>query len=443
FIEESAHRLPDDVFDDVGGRVINAAGFLDFRFFLNNRAMALCQADNFAEKLLIDLSENVHRQRGKDIGAFWVVKAFENVPQELVVEVEAKGEFVGRFVAVLLRFEVEEAGIVAVVGLLELLSKARVNAVAVGQGLEASVILNAAAFADAQENDAVNDALDGEVEFALGELGIAQGEVAGQVGTPAFDGLQKFVVNVGCAALGFVRFSILVERAFEDSIAREHAGDLVPTLGVFAVGNEKDARDSGAVLLVGFDAAVIHGEFLEVAEDAERQLGGPGVAAELESGADIVLDVHGSLFGFEKEFARASDAKAVIGGFRRLADLDGVFMDNVFVGFGVTLLVVDVPAEGLEERIEEFAAEPGFVVLRRAVGILVALEALGQFPDFAGHVHFDELTTERRRVATTSPSNRGKTSNIQHRTSKAEMSKDSRCHSMFGVGCSMLDVPLG
>src|SRR5947199_5391431 len=35
---------------------------------------------------------------------------------------------------------------------------------------------------------------------------------------------------------------------------------------------------------------------------------------------------------------------------------------------------------------------------------------------------------------------RGKTSNVQHRTPNAEMSKDSRCHSMFGVGCSMLDV---
>src|SRR3989442_5856677 len=42
-----------------------------------------------------------------------------------------------------------------------------------------------------------------------------------------------------------------------------------------------------------------------------------------------------------------------------------------------------------------------------------------------------------------SPLNRGKTSNIQHRTSNAEVSEVSRCHSMFGVGCSMLDVPLG
>ena len=35
------------------------------------------------------------------------------------------------------------------------------------------------------------------------------------------------------------------------------------------------------------------------------------------------------------------------------------------------------------------------------------------------------------------PLSRGKTSNVQHRTSNAEVSEDSRCHSMFGVGCSM------
>src|SRR5439155_25415664 len=184
----------------------------------------------------------------------------------------------------------------------------------------------------------------------------------------------------------------------------EDAGDFVPALGVLGAGNVKDAGDRSAVILVRFDAAVIHGELLEVAEDAQGQLGRPGVAAKLEGGADIVLDVHGGLFGFEKEFARASDAKAVIGRFGGFADLDGVLVDDVLVGLGVTLLVVDVPAEGLEEGIEEFAAELGFVVLRRAVGILVALEALSQFADFGGHAHFAELTTERRKMATTSPS---------------------------------------
>src|SRR5439155_17873451 len=31
----------------------------------------------------------------------------------------------------------------------------------------------------------------------------------------------------------------------------------------------------------------------------------------------------------------------------------------------------------------------------------------------------------------------------QHRTPNAEMSKDSRCHSMFGVGCSMFSLGSG
>ena len=40
------------------------------------------------------------------------------------------------------------------------------------------------------------------------------------------------------------------------------------------------------------------------------------------------------------------------------------------------------------------------------------------------------------------PLSRWKTPNVQHRTSNAEVSEDSSCHSMFSVGCSMLDVPL-
>src|SRR2546430_487080 len=42
---------------------------------------------------------------------------------------------------------------------------------------------------------------------------------------------------------------------------------------------------------------------------------------------------------------------------------------------------------------------------------------------------------------TLKPPNRGRTSNVEHPTSNAEVSEDSRCPSMFGVGCSMLDVP--
>ena len=40
-----------------------------------------------------------------------------------------------------------------------------------------------------------------------------------------------------------------------------------------------------------------------------------------------------------------------------------------------------------------------------------------------------------------SPPEPRETSNVQHRTTNVEVNEDSRCHSMFGAGCSMSDVP--
>src|SRR5881296_2128754 len=66
-----------------------------------------------------------------------------------------------------------------------------------GRGIEdygrqqAPIILNATSFADAQKNDAVDDALDSEVQLALRQFGITQGEIAGQVGAPRFNRGQK------------------------------------------------------------------------------------------------------------------------------------------------------------------------------------------------------------------------------------------------------------
>src|SRR5947209_3395287 len=83
FFVESAHGLPDDVVHDVGGRVIDATGFLDFRLFPNNGAMAFGQPDDFAKKLFIDLAENLCRQRREYVRRFGIVKALQNVAEEL------------------------------------------------------------------------------------------------------------------------------------------------------------------------------------------------------------------------------------------------------------------------------------------------------------------------------------------------------------------------
>ena len=69
-------------------------------------------------------------------------------------------------------------------------------------------------------------------------------------------------------------------------------------------------------------------------------------------------------------------------------------MDDVLVGFGVALLVINVPAERFEERIEEFAAELRFVVLAGLVGLEVLLEAVDKLDDFRWATHFGRSESE-------------------------------------------------
>ena len=81
----------------------------------------------------------------------------------------------------------------------------------------------------------------------------------------------------------------------------------------------------------------------------------------------VFLDVLRRLFGFQKELARAADAEAVVRSFGGGLCPERVFVDHFLVGFGEPLLVVDVPAEMLEEGVEELAAELGAAVLTRNV----------------------------------------------------------------------------
>ena len=157
--------------------------------------------------------------------------------EQLVVNVQRQRQLVRGFMPILLSLEVEQAGVVPGVGFLEKLAKAGIDPVAVDEGAEASVVFDAAALADAQENDPVNNTLDGEVKLALGELGVAEGEVAGQVGAPGFDSLKELFIDVAGAALALNRFSELVERAFEHRIPGEDARDFIPAPGVFGVRN--------------------------------------------------------------------------------------------------------------------------------------------------------------------------------------------------------------
>ena len=325
--------------------------------------MALGQFDDLAKELLVDLPEDVGGEDGELVGAVRIVEPAQHVAQKLVVDVETEGQRIGRLVAVLAGLEVEEAGVVAVIGLLEPFAEPSVDAGLVGEGVEALVGLDAAILADAEEDDPVDDALDGEVEFALRQGLVPQSEVGGEIGPPLLDLFQKGGIDLGGAALVLVGLGELVEGALEDRFLGEDGGDVVPLLGELAEGAVEDAADGRLVGLGRFEAAVVDGELLEVAEDAQGQLGAPGITTELEGGCDVFLDVDARFLGFEEELPLAADTEAVIGCLDGIADADGVLVDDITVGLGVSGGVVDIPTKGLEERIEEIAAELGLVVL--------------------------------------------------------------------------------
>ncbi len=115
--EELADGLLDDVVHDVGGGVVDAAGLLDFGLFLDLGVVAGGQADDLAEELLVDLAEDVGGQDGELVGAVGIVQAREDVLEGLVVDGQLGRQLVGAFVPVLFPLEVEQAGVVAVVGL--------------------------------------------------------------------------------------------------------------------------------------------------------------------------------------------------------------------------------------------------------------------------------------------------------------------------------------
>ena len=110
----------------------------------------------------------------------------------------------------------------------------------------------------------------------------------------------------------------------------------------------------------------------------------------------VGFDIDRWFLRFEKELARAADAKAVVRRFGRAADFDGVFVDNILVSLCVTADVFHVPAERFEHRINKFFAELCFVVLTGFIGVALLFETLNKVSNYRGSGHGREL--DRRPV---------------------------------------------
>jgi hypothetical protein len=92
---------------------------------------------------------------------------------------------------------------------------------------------------------------------------------------------------------------------------------------------------------------------------------------------------HSTLSAISKQAERCRASRRVATGDSRRgycsAVVDsGVFVNNVFVGFGVALFVINIPAESFEERVEKLATDLCFVVVAGLVGVAIAVKAINE-----------------------------------------------------------------
>jgi hypothetical protein len=232
-----------------------------------------------------------------------------------------------------------------------------------------------------QEDDPVNDPLNGGVEVVCRQIAVAQGEVSCQHIAPAFDILQKFAVNLGGASLAFGG-GILVERPGPDGLAREHVRNLPPTVRILG---EPEILDTGMARLVAGSrarGAIVHAKFVEVGQDGEGKFGAETVAAKLIGRRGIGADIDAALLGFDVELRQCADAEGVVGSLLLTFNIQTVFGDDFAIlgrGPGV---VADVPAKGLEKRVYERLADMGFLDPGGEEGLLVRGEIPTQLGNF-------------------------------------------------------------
>ena len=122
----------------------------------------------------------------------------------------------------------EQAGVVAIVGLAKQLTQPLVHVLAVQVAEQLAVVLDPSVLADAQEDETIDRALDREVQLALGQPRIPQRNVARKDAAPVLDLGQKGAVDFRGPLLHPVRRGELVEGAAEQAVLGKHAEDLVP-----------------------------------------------------------------------------------------------------------------------------------------------------------------------------------------------------------------------
>ena len=78
-----------------------------------------CETNDLAEKLLIDLAENVGGKHGEFIRALGIIEPVDDVLKRLVVNGDVRGELIRLLVPFLFSLKMEQAGVIPVVSLAE------------------------------------------------------------------------------------------------------------------------------------------------------------------------------------------------------------------------------------------------------------------------------------------------------------------------------------
>lgn len=188
----------DDVFDDVAGCVVDAAGFADFRFFFDDDAAAMGAYD-FAEEAFVNGAEDFDGDVGEEIGRFVSAEFADEVGEELVGDNQIFAEVFFEEVAV----EKWDMGGRAAVEMAEMANDAApeevfrsfgsrevrgrwlveferalaagavvaagVAAPGLEHRIEAKACVDVAVFTNAKEEDAIEDALSGFVQLVAVE----------------------------------------------------------------------------------------------------------------------------------------------------------------------------------------------------------------------------------------------------------------------------------
>lgn len=230
---------------------------------------------------------------------------------------------------------------------------------------------DAAIFGDADEDDAVKQALDHFVQLPGGERGVVLVDVARQVFAPAAHFVEEGFVHRDAEALGAaVARDHGVERPGCDALLRKFP-DPVGLPEVIRV-LELEQQAFVRLALVGLDGGVVEAELFEVGEDDEEDLlGVPGVALGLE---DVPRGIErlGRGLGLDEEFRLPSEAEAVVGA--TLASGFAPLDDHLARVVGQARLVLHVPAERLEQRRDEINPRLGFGVCSGKVMVFLSLE---------------------------------------------------------------------